>query len=133
MVSNSSDQTSPILSCSLRLIPCATGTRFSSSPSSGEAQEAESNKKIALINKNDVDYINVDHSRDFIHIDDIVDGLIKIMHTQQRPTDAWELGTGNSCSINQLFDMFKETFPHIIRYDLPEQKGNYRNTKRRKK
>jgi UDP-glucose 4-epimerase len=66
--------------------------------------------------------------RDFTHVADIVDGLIRIMYTRERPTDAWELGSGVDYSINEVFDMFKETFPGIVKYPSPEQSGNYRRT-----
>jgi len=32
--------------------------------------------------------------RDFTHVDDIVDGLIKIAFSDEKHEDAWELGTG---------------------------------------
>ena len=34
--------------------------------------------------------------RDFTHVDDIVDGLIKIASSNKKHEDAWELGTGNN-------------------------------------
>jgi UDP-glucose 4-epimerase len=48
--------------------------------------------------------------RDFIHVEDIVDGLIKIGMSEETHSDAWELGTGIQYSINELFQMFKERF-----------------------
>ena len=61
--------------------------------------------------------------RDFIHVFDIVSGLIKIAFSNQKHIDAWELGTGVNYSINELFNMFKERFNHKSVY-LPDQKGN---------
>ena len=46
--------------------------------------------------------------RDFTHVDDVVDGLIKIAETPILHEDAWELGTGINYSINELFSFFKE-------------------------
>jgi UDP-glucose 4-epimerase len=67
--------------------------------------------------------------RDFTHVDDIVDGLIRIMTTEHFHEDAWELGTGINYSINQVYEFFKERFgSHCI--NLPDKKGNYRTTLR---
>jgi len=66
--------------------------------------------------------------RDFTHVVDIVDGLIKISMTDIEPEDAWELGTGNNISINSLYDIFKERYPEIVKVYIPEQNGNYRET-----
>ena len=49
-----------------------------------------------------------EQKRDFIHVFDIVDGLIKIAFSDLNHNDAWELGTGINYSINTLFDYFKE-------------------------
>ncbi len=67
--------------------------------------------------------------RDFIHVFDIVDGLIKIASSKQKHKDAWELGTGISYSINQLFKYFQEKF-NVDFYFIPNQKGNYPETLR---
>ena len=48
--------------------------------------------------------------RDFIHVDDLVDGLYKIGISDENHKDAWELGTGITYSINEVFQMFKEKF-----------------------
>ena len=66
--------------------------------------------------------------RDFTHVDDIVDGLIKISETEDIHEDAWELGTGVNYSINELSDMFTEKYPSIQFEYIQEQKGNYRET-----
>ena len=45
--------------------------------------------------------------RDFTHVDDIVDGLIKIAFSEHKHQDAWEIGSGVNYSVNQyLFNMF---------------------------
>jgi UDP-glucose 4-epimerase len=67
--------------------------------------------------------------RDFTHIDDIVDGLIKIGFTTESHEDAWELGTGFNYSLNEVADMFIKKFS-AVRVYMTEQKGNYRETKR---
>lgn len=67
--------------------------------------------------------------RDFTHVDDIVDGLIRIGMSNQKHEDAWELGTGTNYSINEVYEMFREKFGTECVY-LPDQPGNYRITLR---
>ena len=67
--------------------------------------------------------------RDFTHIDDIVDGLIKIAESNERHEDAWELGTGKNYAINEVADMFIDRFKCVKVY-MSEQGGNYRETVR---
>lgn len=67
--------------------------------------------------------------RDFTHVDDIVDGLLRIGMSTERHTDAWELGTGTNYSINEVYDMFYRRFG-CQRVYLPDQRGNYRETLR---
>ena len=69
--------------------------------------------------------------RDFTHISDIVDGLVKIMETDVYHDDAWELGTGVNYSINELYGMFLERFGSLCSCkNLPDLPGNYRTTLR---
>lgn len=67
--------------------------------------------------------------RDFTHIDDIVDGLWRIGMKKIKHEDAWELGTGQNYSINDVYLMFKERFG-IDYISIPDQSGNYRETLR---
>lgn len=67
--------------------------------------------------------------RDFTHIDDIVDGLIRIAFSNETHKDAWELGTGFNYSLNEVSDMFVKKFG-CERLYIDNQKGNYRETKR---
>lgn len=67
--------------------------------------------------------------RDFTHIDDIVDGLIKIGFSTKTTEDAWELGSGKNYSLNEVYDLFKEKFG-VEKVYIPDQKGNYRVTLR---
>ena len=64
--------------------------------------------------------------RDFTHIDDIVDGLIRVAESGEKHHDAWELGTGINYSINELAGMFEG----IQREYVEEVGGNYRETLR---
>lgn len=65
--------------------------------------------------------------RDFTHVDDIVDGLIRIAESNEKHEDAWELGTGNNYSINEVADMFVRKFKCVKVY-MSDVKGNYRET-----
>jgi len=62
--------------------------------------------------------------RDFTHIDDIVDGLIRIAESDEKHEDAWELGTGCKYSINEVAHMFGD----IKKEYVADVKGNYRET-----
>ena len=68
--------------------------------------------------------------RDFTHVDDIVDGLVRISQTDKSHVDAWELGTGINYSINEVLDIFKERFGNVDKVNIPDQTGNYRETLR---
>ena len=67
--------------------------------------------------------------RDFVHVYDIVDGLVKIALSELNHEDAWELGTGINYSINELFKYFKDKF-NVTSVRIPDQPGNYRQTLR---
>ena len=67
--------------------------------------------------------------RDFTHVVDIVDGLLRIANTEIKHQDAWEIGTGVNYTINNLFQMFKEQF-NVDHIYIPDQRGNYRETLR---
>ena len=67
--------------------------------------------------------------RDFTHIDDIVDALIKIGFGTESVEDAWELGTGFNYSLNEVADIFIERFGCEKKY-IPQQRGNYQQTLR---
>lgn len=64
--------------------------------------------------------------RDFTHIDDIVDGILKIAESNETHDDAWELGTGKNYSLNEVADMFGD----IKKEYVDDVKGNYRETLR---
>jgi UDP-glucose 4-epimerase len=65
--------------------------------------------------------------RDFTHIDDIVDGLIKIGFGTDTHEDAWELGTGFNYSLNEVADLFKQKFS-AVRVYMEQERGNYKET-----
>ena len=70
-----------------------------------------------------------EQKRDFIHVYDLVDGLLKIAFSELNHEDAWELGTGVNYSINSVFKFFNERF-NVNSIYLPDQQGNYRETLR---
>lgn len=67
--------------------------------------------------------------RDFTYIDDIIDGLWRIGMKEIKHKDAWELGTGQNYSINEVYKMFKDKFG-VECINIAEQSGNYRETNR---
>lgn len=67
--------------------------------------------------------------RDFIHADDLVDGLLKVAETDLKHDDAWEIGTGINYSVNQLFKMFENRFG-VSSISIKDQPGNYKKTLR---
>ncbi len=67
--------------------------------------------------------------RDFIHVHDIVQGLLKISNSEIKHDDAWEIGTGINYSINELYKMFNKKYG-VNSVNIPDQKGNYRETLR---
>lgn len=69
--------------------------------------------------------------RDFTHVNDIVDGLIKIGFSDISQEDGWELGTGNNYSVNDLFEMFRLRFGGAKSKFIPDQPGNYKKTLRK--
>tara|TARA_X000000368_G_scaffold234921_1_gene185595 strand:- start:776 stop:1627 length:852 start_codon:yes stop_codon:yes gene_type:complete len=67
--------------------------------------------------------------RDFTHVADLVDGIIRISNSKVKHDDAWEIGSGINYSINELYTMFNQKYG-IDSIDIPDQKGNYRETLR---
>ena len=67
--------------------------------------------------------------RDFTYVDDICDALWRIGIKDEKHEDAWELGTGINYSINEVYEIFKETFK-VDCINIPDQPGNYRETLR---
>ena len=67
--------------------------------------------------------------RDFTHVADIVDGIIRISNSKVKHDDAWEIGAGINYSINELYAMFNQKYG-IDSVKIPDQKGNYRETLR---
>ena len=49
--------------------------------------------------------------RDFTHVDDIVDGLVRTGNEYFKECEEFELGSGKNHSINELSNMFGEDYP----------------------
>jgi len=64
--------------------------------------------------------------RDFTHVEDIVDGLIRVAESDEKHEDAWELGTGTNYSINEVAEMFG----NVKKEYVEDVQGNYRKTLR---
>ena len=62
--------------------------------------------------------------RDFTHVDDIVEALIKCVGKDFR-AEEFELGRGKNYSINDIADMFGEDYP---RQYIPKRPGEYPET-----
>lgn len=68
--------------------------------------------------------------RDFTHVEDIVDGIIKIGISDISQEDAWELGSGKNYSLLEVYELFKKKYG-VKKIHLPNQQGNYRKTLRK--
>ena len=69
-----------------------------------------------------------EQTRDFVHVEDIVEGLIKIAESNETHEDAWELGSGESISVNELAFYFKTRYPDLVFYNVEDQLGNFRKS-----
>ena len=54
--------------------------------------------------KNDVSYINVDHHRDFIHVEDLMSAIKLLMVNKIKKRKVIEIGTGDSINLLDLLD-----------------------------
>ena len=74
---------------------------------------------------------NGEQRRDFTHVDDIVDGLVRVNRAMHGEVDMgyngaeFELGRGVNHSINELVDMFGKDYP---REYIPSRDGEYDRT-----
>jgi len=59
--------------------------------------------------------------RDFTHVDDIVDGLVRCMGKEFK-AEEFELGSGKNYSINEIADMFGKGYPKKY---IPARRGEY--------
>ena len=67
--------------------------------------KAKPNMLIPKILKNDVQYVNTNHKRDFIHIDDIISAIDILM--VENVNGVLDIGTGHSHNLVDIIDYFK--------------------------
>lgn len=68
--------------------------------------------------------------RAFTHIDDTIDGLIKVMNTKTKNYAGWEMGNKETYSVMQVFKMFEEKFGKLNPKYVDSLGGNYKWGKR---
>lgn len=68
--------------------------------------------------------------RDFTHVNDIVEGLIKIGFCEKKYNYSWELGSGKNYSLNEVYKFFDNRF-NVKKIHFPDQAGNYKETIRK--
>ena len=84
--------------------------------------QIKNNQPLTIVGKGD-------QKRDFTHVEDITDALIKIGFNNKKHNLEWELGTGVSYSMIDVYKMFNEKF-NVKKIHLKDQLGNYRKTLR---
>jgi len=67
--------------------------------------KAKPNMLIPKILRNDVQYINTNHKRDFIHVDDLMNAIDILMKSKLK--GVVDIGTGNSHQLTDIIDYFK--------------------------
>ncbi|WP_421872336.1 ADP-glyceromanno-heptose 6-epimerase [Marinoscillum sp.] len=84
--------------------------------------QIESTGKVRLFKSHHPDYAHGEQKRDFIHVDEVTDTLIKLMHHRKNP-GIYNLGTGKARSFNEMVRQVFESLnkPVSIEYiDMPE-------------
>ena len=76
---------------------------------------------IPSILRNDVPYINVDHSRDFIHVDDLCRAIIMLIDKNEY--GVIDIGTGISNKLTDIMEYCKLTYQGVIGSEI-ERKDN---------
>ena len=81
------------------------------------------NMLIPKLIKNNVSYINVDHYRDFIHVEDLM-SAIKILIKNDVSNKVIEIGTGSSINLLDLLDKLNMTIEDKRMGTMFERKNN---------
>lgn len=81
---------------------------------------------IPKILKNDIDYLNVNHTRDFIHVDDVISAIYTVLHNDVR--GVIDVGTSISNKLIDIADYFKIDYENRIA-DETERLNNTADTK----
>lgn len=85
----------------------------------GKWRKQLKNNKPITINNNGLD------KKAFTHIDDVVDGLIRLKDTDQYNFNGWEMGNTITYSINELYEMFTNKFGEIQTIDTHYRIGGW--------
>lgn len=101
--------------------PNSLGMRFTTVYGPG----AREHMLIPKILKNDIQYLNVNHTRDFIHVDDVVSAIDTILHKDVR--GVIDVGTCISNKLVDIADYFKIDYKSRIA-DETERLDNTANT-----
>jgi UDP-glucose 4-epimerase len=81
---------------------------------------------IPKILKNDIEYLNVNHTRDFIHVDDVISAIYTVLHNDVR--GVIDVGTSISNKLIDIADYFKIDYENRIA-DETERLNNTADTK----
>ena len=76
---------------------------------------------IPSIIRNNVDYINVDHSRDFIHVDDLCKAIVMLIDKNEY--GVIDIGTGISNKLTDIMEYCKLTYQGVMGSEI-ERKDN---------
>jgi len=101
--------------------PNSLGMRFTTVYGPG----ARETMLIPKILKNDIQYLNVNHTRDFIHVDDVISAIETVLHKDVR--GVIDVGTCISNKLVDIADYFKIDYESKIA-DETERLDNTANT-----
>ena len=102
--------------------PNSLGMRFTTVYGPG----ARETMLIPKILKNDIEYLNVNHTRDFIHVDDVISAIYTVLHNDVR--GVIDVGTSISNKLIDIADYFKIDYQNRIA-DETERLNNTADTK----
>ena len=98
----------------------ALGMRFTTVYGPGAREQM----LIPKILRDDVDYINIDHSRDFIHIEDILSAIGFLITNKVKKLKVVDVGTGISNKLIDIFDYLNITIKDKRMGTIYERKDN---------
>ncbi|MDB4681287.1 NAD(P)-dependent oxidoreductase [bacterium] len=102
--------------------PNSLGMRFTTVYGPG----ARETMLIPKILKNDIEYLNINHTRDFIHVDDVISAIYTVLHNDVR--GVIDVGTSISNKLIDIADYFKIDYENRIA-DETERLNNTADTK----
>ena len=80
---------------------------------------------IPKILNNNIEYLNTNHSRDFIHVEDVLDAITTVMDTDLR--GVIDVGTGQTNLLSEIVSRFQIEYTPVIG-DEHEREDNLANT-----